>query len=81
MKKIMSYQQAGKWNGNMGVGRDYARSAMIRGAEATIDTTDRMRKEALYPYKIPNRTYAGNSVNLIRNSNRSMLLQTGQLLP
>ena len=81
MKKIMSYKQAGRWNGNMGVGRDYARSAMIVGNAPTIDTTDRMRKEAMYPYKIPNRTYAGNSVNLIRNSNRSMLLQTGQLLP
>jgi hypothetical protein len=81
MKKIMSYKQAGRWTGNIGVGRDYARSAMISGAAPTIDTTDRMRKEAMYPYKIPNRTYAGNSVNLIRNSNRSMLLQTGQLLP
>jgi len=81
MKKIMSYKQAGRWNGNMGVGRDYARSALIVGNAPTIDTTDRMRKEELYPYKIPNRTYAGNSVNLIRNSNRSMLLQTGQLLP
>lgn len=81
MKKIMSYKQAGRWNGNMGVGRDYARSAMIIGNVPTIDITDRMRKEELYPYKIPNRTYAGNSVNLIRNSNRSMLLQSGQLLP
>jgi len=81
MKKIMSYKQAGRWNGNMGVGRDYARSALVIGNAPTIDTTDRMRKEELYPYKIPNRTYAGNSVNLIRNSNRSMLLQTGQLLP
>jgi hypothetical protein len=81
MKKIMSYQQAGRWNGNMGVGRDYARSALVLGSAPTIDTTDRMRKEGLYPYKIPNRTYAGNAVNLIRNSNRSMLLKNGQLLP
>ena len=81
MKKIMSYQQAGRWNGNMGVGRDYARSAMIRGAEANITNVNDMRGKPLYPYKIPNRTYAGNSVNLIRNSNRSMLLQSGQLLP
>jgi hypothetical protein len=81
MKKIMSYQQAGKWNGNMGVGRDYARSAMIRGAEANITNVNAMRGKPLYPYKIPDRTYAGNSVNMIRNSNRSMLLQTGMLLP
>jgi len=81
MKKIMSYQQAGKWNGNMGVGRDYARSAMIRGAEANITNVNAMRGKPLYPYKIPDRTYAGNSVNMIRNSNRSMLLQTGLLLP
>ena len=81
MKKIMSYQQAGKWNGNMGVGRDYARSAMIRGAEANISNVNAMRGKPLYPYKIPDRTYAGNSVNMIRNSNRSMLLQTGMLLP
>jgi len=54
---------------------------MIRGAEANISNVNAMRGKPLYPYKIPDRTYAGNSVNMIRNSNRSMLLQTGMLLP
>ena len=41
---------------------------------------DALRKKEIQ-WKRPTRTYAGNSVGLVRQSNRSMALLSHQLLP
>lgn len=76
-------QPRGQWTGDRSVQADFQRQAMADRVGAGIKNSQALaylRKTGI-PYKMPSRTYANNSVGLIRNSNRSMIMQVNELEP
>ena len=72
-----------KWVGDRGVTADFQRVAIadrIGDSLKNSQSLNAMRKTPI-PWKRPSRTYANNYVGLIRNSTRSMILQTNLLEP
>mgnify|MGYP003636951764 CR=1 FL=1 len=76
-------QPRGRWVGNRSVGGDFQRQAMadrVGNGLANSSALRALRKTSI-PYNMPSRSYANNSVGLIRNSNKSMILQVNELEP
>lgn len=76
-------QPRGQWQGERGIEADFQRQALadrIGNGLQNSQALNYLRKTGI-PYKMPSRSYANNSVGLIRNSNRSMILQVNELEP
>jgi hypothetical protein len=76
-------QPRGQWAGNRGGSSDWTRpfEADKEGNALRNSQSLAYLRNTGIPYKMPSRTYANNSVGLIRNSNRSMILQVNELEP
>ncbi len=73
----------GTWTGNRGVGYDFTRQAIVDRESNHLrnaQSLNYLRGESI-PYNMPTRNYATNQVGLIRNSNRSMILEVNALEP
>jgi hypothetical protein len=73
----------GTWTGNRGIGYDFQRQAMVDRESNHLrnaQSLNYLRGQAI-PYNMPSRNYATNQVGLIRNSNRSMILEVNALEP
>ena len=76
-------QPRGQWSGNRGIEADFQRQALadrVGNGIKNSQALNYLRKTGI-PYKMPSRSYANNSVGLIRNSNRSMILTVNELEP
>ncbi len=76
-------QPRGQWAGNRGGNSDWTRPFEADRVAEGIRTSQQLAylRNTGIPYKMPSRSYANNSVGLIRNSNRSMILAVNQLEP
>ena len=73
----------GTWTGNRGVGFDFTRQAIVDRESNHLrnaQSLNFLRGQSI-PYNTPSRNYATNQVGLIRNSNRSMILEVNALEP
>ena len=73
----------GTWTGNRGIGYDFQRQAMVDRESNHLrnaQSLNYLRGQSI-PYNMPTRNYATNQVGLIRNSNRSMILEVNALEP
>lgn len=76
-------QPRGQWVGNRSVSGDFQRQAMadrIGNGLQNSQALAYLRKTGI-PYTLPSRSYANNSVGLIRNSNKSMIMSVNDLEP
>jgi len=76
-------QPRGQWQGDRGIEADFQRQALadrVGNGIKNSQALNYLRKTGI-PYKMPSRSYANNSVGLIRNSNRSMILTVNELEP
>jgi len=73
----------GTWTGNRGVGYDFQRQAIVDRESTHLrnsQSLNYLRGQSI-PYNMPTRNYATNQVGLVRNSNRSMILEVNALEP
>ena len=82
--EMESSRNLGRWSGdNRSRLNDFQRAARNKkDADSMRDSAflNSLRSKPI-PWERPSRTYQNNSVGLIRNSNRSMQLAVGQLIP
>lgn len=76
-------QPRGQWAGNRGGNSDWTRPFEADKIAESVRSSQQLAylRNTGIPYKMPSRSYANNSVGLIRNSNRSMILAVNQLEP
>jgi hypothetical protein len=76
-------QPKGTWVADRSMTNGFQREAMIHNEINHIKNSQALNylRQKPIPYRMPSRNYANNQVNLIRNSNRSMILSVNELEP
>ena len=76
-------QPKGTWVADRSMTNGFQREAMIHNEINHIKNAQAINylRQKPIPYRMPSRSFANNQVNLVRNSNRSMILSVNELEP
>ena len=76
-------QPKGTWVADRSMTNGFQREAMIHNEINHIKNSQALNylRQKPIPYRMPTRNFANNQVNLVRNSNRSMIMEVNNLEP